>query len=135
VEIAAQSAASRSIGLRAVVAGEVPQISADGDRLLRVLSNLIDNAIRFTPERGEVAVHVESTRSDVQFAVADTGCGIPLEDLPFIFDSFWRRRERTVEGAGLGLAIAKAIVEAHGGSIGVDSVVGEGSTFHFSIPL
>jgi signal transduction histidine kinase len=135
VELAAQKAASRSIGLRAVVAGEVPLISADGDRLLQVLSNLIDNAIRFTPEGGEVAVRVESTRYDVQFAVADNGCGIPSEDLPFIFDSFWRRRGQTVEGAGLGLAIAKAIVEAHGGSIGVDSVVGKESTFHFSIPL
>jgi signal transduction histidine kinase len=135
VEIAAQSAASRSIGLRAVAASELPLISADGDRLLQVLSNLIDNAIRFTPEGGEVVARVESTRYDVQFAVADNGCGIPSEDLPFIFDSFWRRRGQTVEGAGLGLAIAKAIVEAHGGSIGVDSVVGEGSTFHFSIPL
>jgi len=134
VEIAGQRAAARSIGLRAVVAGELPLISADGDRLLQVLSNLIDNATRFTPEGGEVVARVESTRYDVQFAVADNGCGIPSEDLPFIFDSFWRRRGRTVEGAGLGLAIAKAIVEAHGGSIGVESVVGEGSTFHFSIP-
>jgi signal transduction histidine kinase len=135
VEIAAQSAASRSVGLRAVAAGELPLISADPDRLLQVLSNLINNAIRFTPEGGEVVARVESTRSDVQFAVADNGCGISSEDLPFIFDSFWRRRGQTVEGAGLGLAIAKAIVEAHGGSIGVDSVVGKGSTFHFSIPL
>lgn len=135
VESAAQRAASRSIGLRAVAAGELPLISADPDRLLQVLSNLIENAIKFTPEGGEVVVRVESMECAVRFAVADTGCGIPSEDLPFLFDSFWRRRGRTVEGAGLGLAIAKAIVEAHGGSIGVDSVVGEGSTFHFSIPL
>lgn len=134
VEIATQRAAASFIGLSAVVARDLPLIPADPDRLLQVLSNLIDNALKFTPEAGEVVVRVESADSGIRFSVSDNGCGVAPEDLPYLFDSFWRRRGGTIEGAGLGLAIASAIVEAHGGSIGVESAAGVGSTFHFSIP-
>ncbi|PYF05766.1 ATP-binding protein [Ureibacillus chungkukjangi] len=114
------------------------QISMDEDRIEQVLTNLIDNAIRHTPTEGGVKVSVEQELSYAKIQVADTGEGIPLEDLPYVFERFYKAdkaRTRSKGGTGLGLAIAKNIVEAHKGNIRVDSVVGQGTTFTFYLPL
>lgn len=120
------------------IAGAVPEaVEADWDRILQVLTNLLDNAIKFTPEGGTVEVSVRDTGGEAVVAVTDSGRGIPEEDLPRVFDRFYRvERSRTREagGTGLGLAIAKHIVEAHGGRISVQSRVNAGSTFTFTLP-
>jgi signal transduction histidine kinase len=109
--------------------------AVDGLRVVQVLSNLVGNAVKFTPEGG--AVHVEYDVADGALAasVTDTGPGIAPEDLPHLFTAFWQRDRRDRRGAGLGLWIARAIVEAHGGRLGVDSQPGRGSTFHFTLPF
>lgn len=110
----------------------------DADRIEQVLTNLIDNAIRHTGEGGSVTMKVSSARDKrLYFSVADTGSGIPEEDLPFVFERFYKAdkaRTRGRSGTGLGLAIAKNIVEAHKGSINVQSKLGEGTTFSFFLP-
>jgi signal transduction histidine kinase len=101
-----------------------------------VLANLLGNAIKFMEAGGEVAVRARATPSEVVLSVVDTGPGVAPEHVPHIFDRFWRAdgAERA-SGAGLGLAIAKEIVEAHDGRIWVDSVPGQGSVFHFTLPI
>ena len=113
-------------------------VHADRDRVLQLLSNLIGNAVKFTPAGGTVTVAVSASGSDAQFTVRDTGGGIPAEELSHVFDRFYQLggSSRTARhGAGLGLPIARGIVEAHGGVIWIDSVVGEGTTVHFTLPL
>jgi len=110
---------------------------ADRDRILQVLTNLLDNAIKFTPEGGTVEVSVGGAPSEAAVSVSDTGPGIPPDDLPRVFDRFYRverSRSRGPGGTGLGLAIAKHIVEAHGGRITVTSRANAGSTFTFTLP-
>src|SRR5205807_9755264 len=110
---------------------------ADRDRIVQVLTNLLDNAIKFTPEGGTVEVSVGGTPSEVAVSVSDTGPGIPPDDLPRVFDRFYRAersRSRGAGGTGLGLAIAKHIVEAHGGRITVTSRANAGRTFTFTLP-
>ncbi|HEV2439259.1 MAG TPA: ATP-binding protein [bacterium] len=131
-----QAAQSR-ITLRTFLDGAMT-VTADGDRLLQVFTNLIDNAIKFTPEGGTVDVGARPDGGDAVVSVADSGRGIPLDDLPRIFDRFYRverSRSREAGGTGLGLAIAKHIVEAHGGRITVTSRPGAGSTFSVTLPL
>ncbi|RHW39405.1 HAMP domain-containing protein [Lysinibacillus yapensis] len=114
------------------------EIDVDEDRIEQVLTNLIDNAIRHTPQEGSVAVSVEHELSYVKVQVADTGEGIPQEDLPFVFERFYKAdkaRTRSKSGTGLGLSIAKNIIEAHKGHIRVSSVVGKGTTFTFYLPI
>ena len=113
----------------------VPPIVADRDRLLQVLSNLVGNALKFTPEGGRVTIDARRVEGEVWISVADTGPGIPPEDLPRIFDPYWQARRTARLGAGLGLTIAKGIVEAHGGRIWVESRPGAGSTFTFALPI
>lgn len=108
-------------------------VHADPSRILQVLSNLVGNAIKFTPEGGRVVVSVENGSEVTSFAVTDTGPGIAPAELPHVFDRFWQSRQRYRHGVGMGLAIAKAIVEAHGGSIAVESEEGSGSTFRFTL--
>jgi two-component system sensor histidine kinase VicK len=114
-------------------------VHVDADGIVRVLSNLILNAIEFTPSGGRVAVTVcRSPGGDVQVEVADTGIGIPAEAMPRLFERFYRvdpSRSREYGGSGLGLAIAREIVEAHGGTIGVESEEGKGSRFRITLPL
>lgn len=116
----------------------VPDIAADRRRLAEVLQNLLDNAIQYTPSGGEIVVSVGSDGEAVTFTVSDTGIGIPQVDQPRIFERFYRvdvARSREVGGTGLGLSIAKHLVEAHGGRIWVESEVGRGSRFHFTVPV
>jgi signal transduction histidine kinase len=119
-----------------VVEGIRP-VLADRDRLLQVLSNLIGNALKFTPEGGRVRLRAEADGEGiVRFSVDDTGPGIPAESLPHLFELFWQARDRRATlGTGLGLSIARGIVESHGGSISVESTPGEGSTFTFTVPV
>jgi signal transduction histidine kinase len=125
------STSANGIDLKTEVSDPSKELTADYDRLNQVLSNLISNAIRHTPTGGTIALATESIPDGVRIAVKDTGAGIPAEDLPFIFDRFWRgdksRSERT--HSGLGLAIAKQLIHAHGGTISVESEPGKGTTF------
>jgi signal transduction histidine kinase len=115
---------------------DLPDLWADRHRLLQVFENLLGNAIKFTQAGGQIRVGVTAHHGQAVFFVADTGSGIAAEDVPHVFDRFWQadRDERRL-GAGLGLAIAKGIVDAHGGSIWVESARGLGSTFYFTIPF
>jgi PAS domain S-box-containing protein len=124
------------ITLQRSVSPDLPPVVGDRDRLAQVLSNLIGNALKFTARGGTIRVNAIAGSDDlVEISVADTGNGIPAEQLPHVFDRFWQADRQGRAGAGLGLAIVKGIVEAHGGRIRVASVVGEGTTFSFTIPL
>jgi PAS domain S-box-containing protein len=112
----------------------LPLVDVDRGRLLQVMSNLIGNAIKFSRPGGKVTLGVERLASEVRFFVTDQGMGIAREDLPHIFDRFWQARHARRAGAGLGLAIARGIVEAHGGEIRVESEEGKGSAFYFTLP-
>jgi PAS domain S-box-containing protein len=130
-----RAAAERQVALRPEVAPGVPAVHGDAERVLQVLANLVGNALKFTEPGGRVDVRIEPRGDDVLFSVADTGPGIPGEDLPHLFDLYWHaRRTARHRGSGYGLAIAKGIVEAHGGRIWVESTLGAGSTFSFTIP-
>ena len=107
---------------------------ADADRVRQVLSNLVGNASKFTPEGGRISMSAEAEGGEVRFCVSDTGPGIEARDLPHIFDRFWQVRRVRRGGVGLGLAISKGIVEAHGGRIWATSEPGVGSRFHFTLP-
>jgi two-component system sensor histidine kinase BaeS len=129
-------------GLRLVAeagdeAGDVVVV-ADRTRLVQVVGNLLGNALRHTPEPGTVTVGARRSGGEAVIEVADTGVGIPAQDLPHVFDRFWRAdksRNRRTGGSGLGLAIVRNLVELHGGSVAVESVVGEGTTFTVRLPL
>jgi signal transduction histidine kinase len=109
-------------------------VSADRSRIQQVLTNLVGNAIKFTPAGGQVVVRAAPRDAEVVFAVSDSGDGIAPDHLPRIFDRFWQASKAKRGGAGLGLAIVDGIVRAHGGAVGVQSTPGAGSTFSFSIP-
>ena len=124
-----------TVELRAV---DQARIMGDEDRLKQLLLNLVDNGIKYTQPGGIVRLSLAQENGWAHLVVSDTGIGIPPEDLPHIFDRFYRvdkARNRSQGGSGLGLAIAKWIVQAHGGTVKVDSVVGEGTTFRITLPL
>ncbi|MET0286908.1 MAG: ATP-binding protein, partial [Polyangiales bacterium] len=127
-------AAAKAITLRVEGGAQGGAVRCDRERVMQVFSNLLGNAIKFTPRGGEVTVRFERGRDEAIFAVRDTGPGMPAADLPHVFDRFWQARKTARQGAGLGLAIAKGLVEAHGGRIWVESTEGLGSTFFFSLP-
>jgi len=134
VEAQKPLAAAASLDLRLDVARDLPEVFADRDRFLQILENLLANAIKFTAAGGRITVGATPRDDEVLFWVADTGAGIAAADLPHVFDRFWQARKGERHGAGLGLQIAKGLVEAHGGRIWVESAVGRGSTFFFTIP-
>ena len=109
-------------------------VYGDRERLLQVFSNLIGNAVKFTPSGGQITIGAQVQDPVVVFSVSDSGPGIPQEHLPHVFDRFWQARRTGRHGIGLGLAIVKGIVEAHGGSVSVDSEIGQGTTFRFTLP-
>ncbi len=122
--------------LQVVCDDDLPNIRADRARLEQVLVNLIHNAVKFTCKGGEVALLAEAVEGGIRFGVRDTGIGIPSDDVPRVFERFYRvDKSRTGSGTGLGLSIARHIVEAHEGRIWVESEEGRGSTFYFSIPV
>ncbi|RKG80096.1 PAS domain S-box protein [Corallococcus exercitus] len=127
-------AEARSLRLQAHVPEAVPRVLADPERLLQILSNLLGNALKFTPEGGHILLRVQPEAGQVRFLVTDTGPGIAADDRPRIFERFWQAGPKRKEGAGLGLAIVKGLVEAHGGQVGVQSAPGAGSTFFFTLP-
>ena len=115
--------------------GPTATIPADRQRLSQVFSNLVGNAIKFTPAGGTIDITGRTSGSDALFTIADSGSGIPASSLPHLFDRFWQAQQTRRAGAGLGLYIAKGIIEAHGGHISVESTVGKGTTFTFTLPL
>ncbi|WLR60324.1 ATP-binding protein [Guptibacillus hwajinpoensis] len=130
-------ARDRQVELNFHVSNDQRMLKIDPDRIEQVLTNLIDNAVRHTPGGGEVRLLITSLEKGVQFDVKDTGSGIPEDDLPFVFERFYKAdkaRTRGRSGTGLGLAIARNIVESHHGHISVHSKSGEGTTFSFYIP-
>lgn len=127
--------AEKSLTLHEDLPEYLPRASVDARRIVQVLENLVSNAVKHTAPGGEIRIRAESVNGEVRIAVRDTGSGIPAENLPHLFDRFWQARGARRGGAGLGLAIAKGIVEAHGGHIWVESELGAGSTFGFSLPL
>src|SRR5688500_18056861 len=127
--------AEKSLTLREELPDYLPRASVDSRRIVQVLENLVSNAVKHTAAGGEIHVHAEARNGEILVSVRDTGSGIPSENLPHLFDRFWQARGARRGGAGLGLAIAKGIVEAHGGRIWVESKIGSGSLFGFSIPL
>jgi PAS domain S-box-containing protein len=134
VEMLLPLASHAGITLEAGVVSAVEAIYLDRLRIQQVLSNLIGNALKFTPSGGSVRVSAEQAAGEVCFLVTDTGHGIAADQLPHVFGRFWQARRTDRRGLGLGLAIARGIVEAHGGTIRVDSLPGAGSTFAFTIP-
>ncbi|MBL8203644.1 MAG: HAMP domain-containing histidine kinase [Blastocatellia bacterium] len=116
----------------------LPEVDCDGQRVEQVLTNLISNALKFTPPQGTITIAASVQEDFVAFTVTDTGCGIPPESQAHIFDKFIQlhpNRDDRTKGTGLGLAIARHLVELHGGTVGVESQVGAGSCFSFSLPI
>ncbi len=130
-------ATDRGVTLALDLPATLPRVAADRRRIAQMLGNLITNALRHTPQGGCVTLSAAMLEGGVEIAVADTGGGITAEDLPYIFERFWRgekSRSRAGGGTGLGLAITKQLVALHGGSIHVESELGKGSTFRFTLP-
>ncbi|MDE2236880.1 MAG: CHASE2 domain-containing protein, partial [Elusimicrobia bacterium] len=140
VELFSLTASAKGVTLQQQVAADVPAVLADREKLEQVINNLITNAMKFTPSGGRITVAAAREGSFARFSVSDTGLGIRAEDLPKLFRPFGqvdvaRQKERKITGTGLGLSICKSLVEAHGGSIAVESLgEGRGTTFHFTIP-
>ncbi|MFI5057060.1 MAG: two-component system histidine kinase PnpS [Candidatus Acidiferrales bacterium] len=138
LETSQHRAAEKDIRISVNIASHLPEIAGDRRLLAEVLQNLLDNATQYTMPGGQIMLSAEANDDEVIFTVSDTGIGIPQADQPRIFERFYRvdaARSREVGGTGLGLAIAKHLVEVHGGRIWVESEVGQGSQFHFSVPL
>jgi two-component system phosphate regulon sensor histidine kinase PhoR len=138
VESAQRPAAEKDLRISVNLQDRLPDIAADRRRLAEVLQNLLDNATQYTPSGGQIMVSASSDGNEVKITVSDTGIGIPQVDQPRIFERFYRvdvARSREVGGTGLGLSIAKHLVEVHGGRIWVESEIGQGSQFHFTVPI
>lgn len=118
-----------------VLAPPLPPICADRERLVQVFGNLLGNAMKFTPERGTITIEVKMLSSAVSFKVRDTGPGIPAADLRNVFTPYWQAKKTAHMGAGLGLAIVRGIVEAHGGSVWAENAPDGGAVFAFTIPI
>jgi signal transduction histidine kinase len=137
VAAAAPQAAERGLTLRTEIDPDLPYINVDAQRIGQALRNLIVNAIAHTPPGGEVVVSAASTDESVTISVRDTGEGIAPDHLPHLFERFYRAdssRSRSTGGSGLGLAIVKQWVEAHDGTITIESELGSGSTFTITLP-
>jgi signal transduction histidine kinase len=128
------TAAEKGISLRVEECPPSLAVSADSERIMQVLSNIVGNALKFAARGGSVVLKCEPRGAEVIFSIADSGPGIAGEDLDRLFEKFWQRRDTDKRGVGLGLSIARGIVEAHGGRIWVESRIGDGSTFFFSLP-
>jgi signal transduction histidine kinase/DNA-binding response OmpR family regulator len=130
-----QLVASKGLRFESEWQGDDVQVSADRGRIAQVFSNLVGNAIKFTPKGGFVRVTGKRRDNYVDFVVADSGIGVAPENVPHLFDRFWKATKASRSGAGLGLSIVKGIVASHGGSVSVESEPGAGTSFCFSLPL
>jgi signal transduction histidine kinase len=131
----AEQAEEKGLAVECAFPDDLPAVWADRERLHQVLGNLVGNAVKFTPAGGRIRVSAgRAEHGEVRVAVEDTGPGIPPEHLEHVFDRFWQARSTRRAGAGLGLAIARGVVEAHGGRIAARSEVGKGTTFEFTLP-
>lgn len=135
LETMSARAHDKNINLNLNTESHLPPFSCDRGRIIQVLWNLLGNAIKFSPENSEIDLEVQRQNGSIKFSVKDHGPGIAPQNLSKVFRKFWQAPEKASLGTGLGLAIAKGIVEAHGGNIWVESTLGEGATFHFTIPL
>ena len=134
VESYAHTAAKKTITLKSTFSKEDSLITCDKDRVSQILSNLIGNSVKFTPENGSVAVAIEESPTEIKVSVSDTGPGIPEDQKNHIFDRFAQIGNKNRSGLGLGLYISKTLVESHQGKIWVTSAVGKGSIFYFTLP-
>lgn len=128
-------AAEKSVTLRLTAPDDMPWVIADSERIGQALSNLVGNAIKFSAPRSEITVRVAMLEHEILVSVIDRGQGMTPEQLSHAFDRFWQSSRTDRQGAGLGLAITKGIVDAHGGRTWAESVPGRGSTFHFTLPI
>jgi signal transduction histidine kinase len=135
LELLRPLAAVKHISLVTTLSPALPPVTADRERVLQVFSNLGGNALKFTPEHGRVEIRASDHGAVVEFVVRDTGPGIRSEELPHVFDRFWQARKTSSVGVGLGLAIAKGIVDAHGGTLSVENNPGGGTSFTFTLPV
>jgi signal transduction histidine kinase len=136
VELHYPIARERGVHLEWYAAESLPPVLADRDRVLQLLGNLLGNALKFTPKGGRIEVGADALAdgAEVHCWVADTGPGIPPDQLPRLFDRFWQAERSDRRGLGLGLAIVRGIVEAHGGRVWVESELGKGTRFVFTLP-
>jgi signal transduction histidine kinase len=135
VETFQAQALASGISLTAEVEPDIPPLAFDAARILQVLSNLLSNALKFTPDAGTVVVRLERVADDVVCRVSDTGEGIPDDKLEAVFDRFVQLTKNDRRGVGLGLFISKCIVQGHGGRIWVENGDAKGSTFCFTLPI
>jgi histidine kinase len=136
----AAQARAKKIELRSDLPADLPPVLADQDRITQVLTNLVGNALQYTPEGGQVTILSKRHQEEIQISVVDTGIGIPAENLPHLFTRFYRvdksRSRQTGGGSGIGLTIARHLVEAHGGRIWAESGgEGQGSAFTFTLKV
>ncbi len=127
----------KNISLSVDIQPDLPSGLVDRGRIRQVIRNLLDNALRYTPQNGTIAIRATARNDWIQITVQDSGSGISSEDIPYIFDHFYkadRARTRGYSGSGIGLALVKQIIELHGGQVWVESRSGAGSTFYFTIP-
>jgi signal transduction histidine kinase len=132
-------ATQKNIALGVEIPKDLPNaIEADQALLHQALYNLVENALKYTPDSGTVTIQLQCSATTITFAIQDSGIGIPKSDLPRLFEKFYRGTNREAlakRGTGLGLAIVKSIAERHGGKVWVESELGQGSTFHLQVPL
>ena len=136
--VARAATASSMVEFKPDLDPRLPIVTGDRDRLVQVVSNLVNNAVKYSPEGGTVTISSRAEGGYALITVADTGLGIPPDEIVHVFERFRRVRSgaaQSIAGTGLGLTIVKQIVEMHGGKIWVESAVGHGSAFHFTIPL
>lgn len=137
IDIITPQVKEKDISLKINIKTKIDKIKADRNQLERVFLNLLSNATKFTPEKGKIAIDIEEKDKSIQFSVEDTGIGIPKEDIPKMFEEFFRASnalDQNIKGTGLGLSLVKKIVEAHNGKIWVESELGKGTRFSFTIP-
>lgn len=137
VDIIAPQVKEKHISLKINIKTKSDKIKVDASQLERVLINLLGNAVKFTPEKGKITISCQDRKDSVEFSVEDTGIGIPKLDIESVFEEFFRSDnalEKKVKGTGLGLSLVKKIIEAHNGKIWVDSTLGKGTRFSFTIP-